>query len=64
VWSAEPSSAAGAPGTVLAVSREALEVACGEGSLRLHTVQPAGGKRMSGGAFAAGRRLAAGGRLG
>jgi len=64
VWSAEPSSAAGAPGTVLAVSRDALEVACGEGSLRLHTVQPAGGKRMSGGAFAAGRRLAAGGRLG
>ena len=63
VWSAEVAAGAGEPGTVLAVTGDALEVACSEGSLRLRTVQPAGGKRMAGGAFAAGRRLAAGVRL-
>jgi methionyl-tRNA formyltransferase len=63
VWSAEVGHASGDPGTVAATGRDAFEVACSPGSLRLLTVQPAGGKRMSGGAFAAGRRLAAGARL-
>jgi methionyl-tRNA formyltransferase len=63
VWSAEVGSGAGEPGAVLAATRDAVEVACGEGSLRLRTVQPAGGKRMAGSAFAAGRRLTAGTRL-
>jgi methionyl-tRNA formyltransferase len=64
VWSAEVGSASGAPGAVLAASHDAIEVACGSRSLRLLIVQPPGGKRMSGGAFAAGRRVAAGTRLG
>jgi methionyl-tRNA formyltransferase len=63
VWAAEAGSLAGEPGTVTAVDRDALEIACGEGSLRLLTVQPAGGKRMPGAAFALGRRLAAGDRV-
>jgi methionyl-tRNA formyltransferase len=62
-WEATAGSGAGEPGMVLGVSSDAIEVACGQGSVRLLTVQPAGGKRMSGGAFAAGRRLAAGSRL-
>ena len=60
LWAADAAPGSGSPGLVLSVSRDTIEVACGEGSLRLVTVQPAGGKRMSGGAFAAGRRLVAG----
>jgi methionyl-tRNA formyltransferase len=65
VWEAAPSRAVGeAAGTIAAVDGEAIVVACGEGSLRVRTVQPAGGKRMSAAAFAAGRKLAVGAHLG
>lgn len=58
VWSAEACAAPGAaPGTVLAVGPEGIEVACGAGTLRLRSVQPAGGRRMAAAAFAAGRAL-------
>ena len=59
VWSAQPSAArAGVPpGTVFGVGAEGIDVACGEGILRLAVVQPAGGKRMDAAAFAAGRAL-------
>jgi methionyl-tRNA formyltransferase len=63
VWAAQTAAGSGNAGTVVAADRVAIEVACGQGSLRLLTVQPAGGKRMPGGAFAAGRRLVAGARL-
>jgi methionyl-tRNA formyltransferase len=66
VWSADPVAITqtGSPGTVLAIGADGLDVACGAGVLRLRTVQPAGGKRMSGAAFAAGRGLAPGARFG
>jgi len=48
---------------VVNISRDAIEVACGDGSLRLLMVQPPGGKRMSASAFAAGRRLVPGSKL-
>jgi methionyl-tRNA formyltransferase len=62
LWHAEPVSAGrrGEPGTVLAIDSSGLTVACGEGTLRVAEVQPAGGRRMSGAAYAAGRRLVAG----
>ena len=61
VWSAAVATGgAAAPGTVVDVGGEGLDVACGEGTLRLHTVQPAGGKRMSAAAFAAGRGVVRG----
>jgi methionyl-tRNA formyltransferase len=62
VWSAEPGDGppGPAPGTVVAVGAGGIDVRCGEGVLRLVTVQPAGGKRMSAAAFAAGRALAPG----
>jgi len=63
VWSAEVGSGAGQPGTVVNISRDAIEAACGDGSLRLLMVQPPGGKRMSASAFAAGRRLVPGSKL-
>ena len=65
VWAAEPvaASAPAPPGTVLAIHGDGVDVACGEGALRLHRVQPAGGKRMAARAFAAGRAIAPGGRF-
>ena len=66
VRSAEPAGAgtAAPPGTVTAVGAGGIDVCCGEGALRLLTVQPAGGKRMGAGAFAAGRALLPGVRFG
>jgi methionyl-tRNA formyltransferase len=49
-----------APGTILAASRRALVVACGQGALAVTELQPAGKRRMDVAAFLAGHRLAAG----
>jgi methionyl-tRNA formyltransferase len=54
--------AAGAAGT-LALHDGALEVATGDGTLAILTLQPEGKKAMPAGAFAAGARLAAGAQL-
>ncbi|MBA3643566.1 MAG: methionyl-tRNA formyltransferase [Chloroflexia bacterium] len=51
--------ASGKPGQIVAV-RPALVVATGAGSLQLDEVQAAGSRRMSGAAFATGRRLTIG----
>ena len=53
-----------APGTVLDVDERGLHVACGTGAICLAQVQPAGKKRMSAQAYAAGRSFADGERLG
>ena len=65
IWSAEPVpvTAQPSPGTVVAVHADGVDVGCGEGALRLRSVQPAGGKRMPARAFAAGRAVAAGARF-
>ena len=34
------------PGTVLSASRDGIEIACGQGSLRVTALQRAGGKRI------------------
>ena len=54
---------AGEPGAFVALGRDGISVACGEGVLRLQVVQPEGGKAMDAWAYAQGRRLAAGERL-
>ena len=66
IWSAHPSAArAGVPpGTVFGVGSDGIDVACGDGVLRLVVVQPAGGKRMDAAAFAAGRALRPGMQFG
>lgn len=57
IWAARPlpEPAGAAPGTVLAVGKAGVDVACGEGVLRLTRLQPAGGKPMDVQAFVNGR---------
>jgi methionyl-tRNA formyltransferase len=66
VWTAEPMAGGGTTGAggIVAVSPAGVDVACGEGLLRIKTLQPAGGKRMAASAFAAGRALGVGARFG
>ena len=49
IWAAAAleQSHAAAPGSLLAASREGLDVACGEGVLRVTAVQRAGGRRIA-----------------
>ncbi|HEU4670775.1 MAG TPA: methionyl-tRNA formyltransferase [Dyella sp.] len=48
VWSARAIDAPGgaAPGTLLAAGRDGIDIACGEGALRVTSLQRAGGKRI------------------
>jgi methionyl-tRNA formyltransferase len=48
------------PGTILAASADGVDVACGEGCLRLSELQRAGGKRLGAGDFLRGFSLAPG----
>jgi methionyl-tRNA formyltransferase len=57
------SGAGGEPGEIVALGRDGVAVACGEGVLRLRVVQPEGGKAMDAWAYAHGRRVATGERL-
>jgi methionyl-tRNA formyltransferase len=52
------------PGTVLRVGRDGIDVACGEGALRLTELQRAGGKRLPADAFLRGFPVAPGDRFG
>ena len=47
----------GAPGRVLAVSSDGIDVACGEGILRVTDLQAQGGKRMPAGVYCNGHRI-------
>jgi methionyl-tRNA formyltransferase len=67
VWRAEPAPIMvreAPPGTVLEANGRGIVVACGEGKVRIDELQPAGGRRMTAAAFAAGRRLAPGALFG
>lgn len=60
VWQAAPAAGSGVPGSILAVDREGVVVACGEGALRLTELQKAGGKRLPVAQFLAGSKIAVG----
>lgn len=53
IWSAEilPDKNASTPGKILAISHEGIDVATGDGIVRLKTIQEAGGKPVSVSAF-------------
>jgi methionyl-tRNA formyltransferase len=66
IWQARPADVdrpGGQPGTVLAVGREGLRVACGAGALDISEVQKPGGKRLPIAAFLAGSAIKPGDRL-
>jgi methionyl-tRNA formyltransferase len=52
------------PGTIVAVNKQAIVVATGDGLLDIREIQTANSKRMSVGQFLAGHRVMAGGQLG
>ena len=52
------------PGTIVAVNKQAIVVATGDGLLDIREIQIANSKRMTVGQFLAGHRVAAGGQLG
>lgn len=47
IWAARAIEGRGAPGTLLGMSRDGIDVACGEGALRVTALQRAGGKRIT-----------------
>jgi methionyl-tRNA formyltransferase len=64
VWRARTTAGEGPAGQVIAVAQDGIVVACGNGALRLETVQRAGGKRLAAGDFLRGVRLEPGHFLG
>lgn len=60
IWRAELCAGASRPGSVLAAGEAGIEVACGEGALRLLELQRPGGKRLPASAFLQGHRVAPG----
>ncbi|NTV96637.1 MAG: methionyl-tRNA formyltransferase, partial [Thiobacillus sp.] len=63
IWQARPAEGNGRPGEILALTPQAVRVACGTGALDLLEVQKAGAKRLPVAAFLAGNPLAVGQRL-
>lgn len=64
VFRVQTASGSGAPGEILSLGRDGIEVACGTGSLVLAELQLEGKKRLSAGDFLAGYKLQPGGLLG
>lgn len=64
IWTAKVCAENGCPGIVLRADKQGIQVACGNGSLLITSLQPAGSARMEAAAFLAGRYLAVGNRFG
>lgn len=47
IWAARAIAGSGTPGSVLGMSRDGIDIACGEGALRVTALQRAGGKRIT-----------------
>ena len=60
---ASASEAAGEPGTVLALNPDAVNVACGAGTLDILEIRPAGRSRLGAADWARGARLKPGERF-
>jgi methionyl-tRNA formyltransferase len=58
IWQAEVAHGSGHPGRVLAADRHGVVVACGEGAIRLLTLQRAGGRPLAVDEFLRGQPLA------
>lgn len=60
LWHAQLCAESGAPGTILAVGREGVQVACGEGSLLIDELQKPGSRRLPAHEFLTGFPLTVG----
>ena len=60
LYQTRPGQGNGEPGTVLAVGKDGIEVACGQGSLLIRELQAAGSRRMDAVSFLAGHPLPVG----
>ncbi|HSN05151.1 MAG TPA: methionyl-tRNA formyltransferase [Nitrospira sp.] len=65
IWKASrhPADNDGAPGTIIGVTKQAIQVATGEGVLEMTEVQPANSKRLTVAQFLAGHQVVAGQRF-
>ena len=63
IWEAEPVETSGTPGEILQADKSGIVIGCGEGSLRVRTLQREGGRRMSAAEFLVGHPLTLGTRL-
>lgn len=63
LWQATPVSGSGPVGSVLAVDKKRIVIACGEGALAVSELQKAGGKRLPVQQFLAGHPLKVGDRF-
>ncbi len=64
LWQAQPVAAAGVPpGTIAALTADAIVVSCGEGALAIAELQRAGARRLPAAAYATGARLRVGQRF-
>jgi methionyl-tRNA formyltransferase len=63
IWEAEPVETSGTPGEILKADKSGIVIGCGEGSLRVRTLQREGGRRMSAAEFLVGHPLTLGTRL-
>jgi methionyl-tRNA formyltransferase len=66
IWRAQAvpvGCAEAAPGTILEITKDALRIATGKGSLLIQEIQSASGKRLSVGQYLTGHRVAVGSRL-
>jgi methionyl-tRNA formyltransferase len=57
IWQAEQLDGSSSPGQISQTGRDTFSVGCGQGLLRVHEVQKAGGKRLSAEAFLSGHPL-------
>jgi methionyl-tRNA formyltransferase len=64
IWNAEPAAGSGQPGEILGADKQGIVIACGEGALRILTLQREGGRRLNAVEFLAGHPLTPGQRLG
>jgi len=64
LWQAEVAAQSGVPGEILSADKTGILVGCGEGSLRITSLQREGGRRMTAAEFLAGNPLKPGTKLG
>ena len=64
IWQAEPCAGSATPGEIISADKSGVVVACGDGALRLLTLQREGGRRLPAREFLSGFPLHAGQRVG